>query len=93
MDLTDDGQYRILLDGQLIANARPYTSKLAATVNFRVFANRGENQFPQGLVAEALLLNNTDNTVRQKVEGYLAHKWGIESQLGGSHPYKSSPPS
>jgi len=29
---------------------------------------------------------------RQKVEGYLAHKWGLESSLPGSHPYYASPP-
>jgi hypothetical protein len=29
---------------------------------------------------------------REKVEGYLGHKWGITSVLDVSHPYKSSPP-
>ena len=32
------------------------------------------------------------DTTRQKVEGYLAHKWGLTSTLPGSHPYKSSKP-
>jgi len=27
-----------------------------------------------------------------KIEGYLAHKWGLESQLPETHAYKSSPP-
>lgn len=34
-------------------------------------------------------LSNED---RQKVEGYLAHKWGLESKLPSDHPYKSSAP-
>lgn len=29
---------------------------------------------------------------RQKMEGYMAHKWGLESSLPGGHPYKSLPP-
>ena len=28
----------------------------------------------------------------EKAEGYLAHKWGLESNLPVSHPYKSSAP-
>lgn len=29
---------------------------------------------------------------RQKLEGYLAHKWGLTANLPIDHPYKSSPP-
>jgi len=29
---------------------------------------------------------------RQKVEGYLSWKWGLEGNLPGSHPYKNAPP-
>jgi len=29
---------------------------------------------------------------RQKVEGYLSHKWGLESALPANHPYKSAAP-
>lgn len=28
----------------------------------------------------------------EKIEGYLAWKWGLEGSLPGGHPYKSSPP-
>jgi hypothetical protein len=28
----------------------------------------------------------------QKVEGYLAHKWGLTANLPSGHPYKNSPP-
>lgn len=33
---------------------------------------------------------STDN--RQKLEGYLAHKWGLEGDLDAGHPYKAAPP-
>ena len=31
--------------------------------------------------------------VRQKIEGYLAHKWGTTSSLDSGHPYKTVAPS
>jgi hypothetical protein len=32
------------------------------------------------------------NDARQKVEGYLAHKWGLTANLPSDHPYKVNPP-
>jgi hypothetical protein len=29
---------------------------------------------------------------RQKIEGYLAHKWGLEANLPSDHPYKTKAP-
>ncbi len=29
---------------------------------------------------------------REKAEGYLAHKWGLEGNLPGGHPHKAAPP-
>lgn len=34
----------------------------------------------------------TNESIRQKVEGYLAHKWGLSSNLPIDHPYKTVPP-
>lgn len=44
-------------------------------------------------VAEVVILNvsaSTDN--RQRLEGYLAWKWGLEANLPSNHPYKLLPP-
>ena len=41
------------------------------------------------LVAYSSVLNSG---VRQKVEGYLAHKWGLDSDLPSSHTYKVGKP-
>ena len=38
------------------------------------------------------MLNNDSNTERHKVEGYLAHKWGLVGSLSGSHAYRFAPP-
>jgi len=34
----------------------------------------------------------TTSSDQEKVEGYMAHKWGLESNLPASHTYKSTPP-
>lgn len=34
-----------------------------------------------------------DDTTRQKVDGYLAHKWGLVNKLPSSHSYKTNRPS
>lgn len=47
----------------------------------------------QGEIGEVVIsqtvLNATD---RQKMEGYLAHKWGLTGNLPSDHPYKLVPP-
>jgi hypothetical protein len=48
----------------------------------------------QGDIAEIIMISadfvTTD--VRQRIEGYLAHKWGLAGKLAANHPYKNSPP-
>ena len=34
----------------------------------------------------------TDNSLIEKTEGYLAHKWGQQGNLANNHPYKSAKP-
>ena len=45
-----------------------------------------------GHFAELVSFKSTDSNTRQKVEGYLAKKWGLKSILDSSHPYKKSSP-
>lgn len=47
---------------------------------------------PQDL-AELIVVPAALSTAdRQKVEGYLAHRWGLSESLPADHPYKSAPP-
>lgn len=44
-------------------------------------------------ISEMIIINDDVSTeTREKIEGYLAHKWGLEANLDVSHPYKSEPP-
>lgn len=50
-------------------------------------------QYFQGSVSEVIITSSLTTTdERQKIEGYLAHKWGLEGSLPGAHPYKSAAP-
>lgn len=47
-----------------------------------------------GYIYEIVVVTGTvDSDTRQKIEGYLAHKWGLEANLPADHPYKSTAPS
>jgi hypothetical protein len=46
-----------------------------------------------GEIAEVLVFDRQVNSVnRQKIEGYLAHKWSLNNQLPALHPFASIPP-
>ena len=46
-----------------------------------------------GEIAEALVFDQEINAInRQKIEGYLSHKWGMSENLPDLHPYSSDPP-
>lgn len=47
----------------------------------------------KGNMGEAVLYNAVVTQAdMEKLEGYLAHTWGVTSLLPGGHPYKSTPP-
>ena len=55
----------------------------------------GVNNLPDGSqLCEIVLTHSTMTTAdRQKLEGYLAWKWGLVANLPSDHPYKLAPPS
>jgi len=47
-----------------------------------------------GSIAEILVFNTShSDSQRQMIEGYLAWKWGLQSNLPDNHPFKSAAPS
>lgn len=54
---------------------------------------RGQYNLLNGIVGETVVTASALSTAdRQKLEGYLAWKWGLISSLPGDHPYKNLPP-
>jgi len=74
-----------------------YDNAINQNQDVRIMRNRA-NERTDGRVAEFFTVagapgtGGTDITDVQKAEGYLAHKWGLESNLPSGHPYKSSAP-
>ena len=51
------------------------------------------NRYFDGAIGECILIDSpVTNATRQKLEGYLAHKWGLTSNLPSNHPYKDQEP-
>lgn len=51
------------------------------------------NRHIQASIAEFIIFSSIlDNLNRQKVQGYLAYKWGLTANLPSNHPYKTYPP-
>ena len=47
----------------------------------------------EGMIHEVLIFNpGLDIGRRQKIEGYLAHKWGIPMNLATGHPFRNAAP-
>jgi hypothetical protein len=46
----------------------------------------------RGRIAEIIVCPEQSLANTEKIEGYLAHKWGAAGSLVSTHPYKNSPP-
>jgi hypothetical protein len=58
-----------------------------------VGSNVAGNQNLDGALAELIMINGSISTAdRQKIEGYLAWKWGLQGDLDAGHPYKNERP-
>ena len=57
-----------------------------------VYSNASSG-FWDGQVCEIIIIPTaTSAGIRQKLEGYLAHKWGLTANLPAGHPYKTVAP-
>lgn len=77
------------------ANSTNYTrSGTMAANRFTVGAliNSSVNSYAQAGINEIVITNNLSDIERQKLEGYLAHKWNLVENLPSGHPYRGAPP-
>ena len=57
-----------------------------------------QNASIHGQLAEIIIIDHSlgsvpaQDAIREKIEGYLAHKWGLEGNLPADHTYKTDPP-
>jgi len=45
-----------------------------------------------GILGEVIFARDLQTADRQRLEGYLAWKWGLEANLPAGHPFKNTPP-
>ena len=62
----------------------------ATALDFGDTAAQGWGGF--GTLGESIACNGITTSDRQKLEGYLAWKWGLASLLPAGHPFKPGPP-
>jgi hypothetical protein len=62
------------------------------STNLRVGSLFQDVLFYLGEIGEIVIISGENTTDRQLIEGYLAWKWGTESQLVSGHPYENAAP-
>ena len=80
---------RLWLDGNVSVASQNINSVMAGSRIMKMNKYQGVGNCDWG---EIIFLENPTQLESDKVEGYLAHKWGLISNLPGDHPYKSSIP-
>jgi len=91
MDFTSQVYY-VNIDGIKRTPDVLYDDTLDTSQTFGAFRNRGGIRHPNGAFGEFLIVPDVSTATIQKVEGYLAWKWGLVDNLPSGHPYKTKPP-
>lgn len=94
--LVYDGTGRFYLDGTLAGSSSLTGSAVAeSTVTDTLYlgSRGGTSLFLGGTLSEVLIFSSPlTASQRLKVEGYLAHKWGLVAHLPDAHPLKEPRP-
>jgi surface protein len=91
-DYADDKFYEN--GAELVGSGGSASSPTNSAAAFTVGAdqNGGPATHFNGVMGEMILIESNSISIRQKVEGYLAWRWGLVAVLDGGHPYKTEPP-
>jgi len=79
--------------GTVQVTGTPATLTYPNSVPFRLGSNPIDQELMNGTFAEVVAVSSAPSTdTRERIEGYLAHKWGLTSVLPANHPYKTTAP-
>ena len=80
-------------NGTLLGTSGAYTQTQPSN-KFVIGDDMFDSGFFDGAIAEVLFFQGFDlsDANREKIEGYLAHKWGLSGNLPSTHPYKNAAP-
>jgi hypothetical protein len=88
-------------NGTLTGTESQYTYAGLTNPNQLYFGCRSTNSsengtnysgFLTGKIYEVIITSTPDTNTRERIEGYLAWKWGLQDSLDAAHTYKDSPP-
>jgi len=83
------------VDGSVVATTTNLWNGFNNRVEIGGSFNTGTSlsQLWQGDLCEVVITTTTLSTAdSERLEGYLAHKWGLTANLPAGHPYKTTPP-
>ncbi len=92
---TADNRATLLVDGSTsTGNTATATASTGnASFDFQIGDYATSTAYLQGDVGEVIIVSGAVSTLnRQRIEGYLAHKWGLTANLPAGHPYKTVGP-
>jgi len=84
------GVVSLFPDGSISGITSDTGSETFQTTGLRIGTYRSaDNRWFSGFIAEIVVTHFQVSTAnRQRLEGYLAHKWGLTASLPNDHPYK-----
>jgi hypothetical protein len=78
-----DSSRQFFKNGKLLVSGSPVATTVLSPVHFP-----STYEEPQFLYGEMIFVRqNITHANREKIEGYLTHKWGLADQLPSDHPY------
>lgn len=77
----------LAVNGTVQATAGAQSAAVDITYIGRIYSG----YYLYGKIAE-IVIADAGEVDREKLEGYLAHKWGLQNSLPVAHPYKEAPP-
>ena len=89
---------RARVDGTEVGSSGSYNNQLGRRIAVKLMSQPIGNRQLAGQMAEFIMACFEDNGYTdseayiEKCEGYLAYKYGLQSELPGLHPYKTQPP-
>ena len=95
---TAAGRSALHFDGGAEIRNNDLTTTITSANNLRVMllgalnASAGATLHLTGKIGDVIFVNGVSATDRQRVEGYLAHKWGLTANLPSDHPFRNQPP-
>lgn len=88
---TTEGLQQIFKNGALLAGDSSGHS--VGTAGNIYIGSDGNSQYQDTSIGEVVIIEGTVSVEdRQKLEGYLAHEWGLAASLPTAHPYAAAPP-